>query len=293
MTVATSQVTVGDGRTVTVYEAGDPGGAAILFHHGTPSCGEPYAPHVRLAGEQGVRLVSYERAGYGDSSRDTGRDVAAVARDVAEITAALGIDRFATWGLSGGGPHALACAALLPAQVAAVASVGGVAPYGVDGLDWLKGMGEANVEEFGAALAGEATLRPALEEEAAAGRMSVAELVTAMRTLLSPPDVEALEGGLGAYILAGFGRALAHGVDGWLDDDLAFTRPWGFEPAEIGPPVLVVQGRQDLMVPTGHGDWLARRIPDAEAWFSDDEGHLTLFEPGPVRRINEWLLERL
>ncbi len=293
MAVTTTEVAVADGRTVNVYEAGDPAGAAVLFHHGTPSSGLPYAPHVRLAEEQGIRLVSHDRAGYGESSRDPGRDVAAVARDVAAITTELGIDRFATWGLSGGGPHALACAALLPERVAAVASVAGVAPYGVEGLDWLDGMGKANLEEFGASLAGEETLRPALEAEAGLGRTTVAELEAALSTLLSAPDVAALEDGIGAYLLSGFTTGLARGVDGWIDDDLAFTRPWGFEAAEIGPPVLVVQGRQDLMVPAGHGDWLANRIPGAEAWFSEDEGHLTLFQPRSVRRIHEWLLGRL
>ena len=293
MAVATTEVVVEGGRTLAVYEAGDPAGAPLLFHHGTPSIGMPYGPHVRLAEEQGIRLVSYDRAGYGASSRDPGRDVAAVAHDAAAVMDALGIDRFATWGFSGGGPHALACAALLPDRVAAVASVAGVGPYGVEGLDWLDGMGAANLQEFGAALAGEAALRPALEAEAAAGRTGAAELAAALRTLLSAPDAAALDDGVGEYLLSGFTRGLAGGVDGWLDDDLAFTRPWGFEPAEIGPPVLVVQGRQDLMVPSGHGSWLASRVPGAEAWFSDEEGHLTLLQESSARKIHAWLLERL
>ncbi len=200
MAVATTEVAAGGGRTLTVYESGDPAGAPILFHHGTPASGLPYEPHVRLVEEQGIRLVSYDRAGYGGSTRDRGRDVAAVAHDVATITAALGIDRFATWGWSGGGPHALACAALLPDRVAGACSLAGVAPYDAEGLDWLEGMGEGNVAKFGAALEGEATLRPALEAEALAGRTSSAELVAALRTILSAPDVAALEEGIGAPI---------------------------------------------------------------------------------------------
>lgn len=294
MRIETSTVETADGRSLTVYEAGEPAGAALLFHHGTPASGLPYEAHVRLAEEQGIRLVSYDRPGYRESSRDSGRDVAAAARDTAAIAAALAIDRFATWGLSGGGPHALACGALLPEQVMAVATVGCVAPYAAEGLDWLAGMGEANVQEFGASLEGEERLRPALEAEAAGLAVATTEeLVTSMRTLLSEPDVAAVEGELGAYLFTTFQRALSRGVDGWLDDDLAFTRPWGFEPAELGLPVLVVQGRQDFMVPGPHGDWLANRIPGAEAWFSEDEGHLTLFQPRSVRRIHEWLLERL
>ena len=291
---STTSIDVARGRSLTVYDAGDPAGAPILFHHGTPASGAPFAEHVRLAEEQGVRLLSYDRAGYGDSSRDPGRDVAAVADDGAALADSLGIERLATWGLSGGGPDALACAALAPDRFAAVASVGGVAPYGAEGLDWLAGMGEGNVAEFGAALAGEEVLRPALEAEASGlEASSTEELIVAMSTLLSPPDVEAVQGPLGEEILCSFTRGLSRGVDGWVDDDLAFARDWGFEPAEIEPPVLIVQGRQDLMVPGGHGDWLASRVPGAEAWFSADEGHLTLYQPTSVRRINAWLLEHL
>ncbi|MBA3348373.1 MAG: alpha/beta hydrolase [Actinobacteria bacterium] len=281
------------GRTLTVYDAGDPAGAPILFHHGTPSSGRPYEPHVRLAERQGVRLVSYDRAGYADSSRHAGRSVADVAVDIEHVADALGIERFATWGHSGGGPHALACAALLPGRVAAVATVAGVAPYGADGLDWLAGMGEANVEEFGASLAGEETLRPALEAEALGMRGVTGEqLVAAMRTIVSEVDVAVLRGPLGDHLAAGFGLALDRGVDGWVDDDLAFTLPWGFEVDAIATPALVVQGREDLMVPGGHGDWLAASIPGAEAWLTDGEGHLTLFETPSVERIHEWLLAR-
>jgi pimeloyl-ACP methyl ester carboxylesterase len=292
--VSTTSIEVARGRSLTVYEAGDPTGPAVLIHHGTPASGLPYSEHGRLAQEQGVRLVSYDRAGYGESTRDAGRDIAAVAGDSVAIADALAIERLVTWGLSGGGPHALACAALAPDRFAAVASVGGAAPFGVDGLDWLAGMGEANVSEFGAALAGEDVLRPALEAEAAGlAASSTEELIAAMSTLLSPPDVAAVQGPLGEYLRDSFTRGLARGVDGWVDDDLAFTRDWGFDPAALERPVLVVQGRQDLMVPGGHGDWLAARIPGTEGWFSDDEGHLTLFLSPSVRRIHDWLLERL
>ena len=295
MAVRQSTIETAGGRYLTLYDAGDPSGAPILFHHGTPSSGAPYEPHVRLAERQGVRLLSYDRAGYGDSSRHAGRSVGDVAGDVARIAEELGLERFATWGLSGGGPHALACAALLPNRVRAVASVAGVAPYGSEGLDWVAGMGEANVAEFGAALAGEEALRPALEAEAAgSARLSGAQFAEALRTLLSPPDAAVLEeSDLGDHLAAGFGRALARGVDGWLDDDLAFVRPWGFEPDDVLQPALVVQGRQDLMVPRTHGEWLAAAIPGAEPWFSEAEGHLTLFTPRSVEGIHDWLLARL
>lgn len=294
MAVRTSTIETAEGRSLVVYDAGDPAGAPILFHHGTPSSGFPSDELVRLAEEQGVRFLSYDRAGYGDSSRQAGRSVADVAGDVEAVADSLALGRFATWGLSGGGPHALACAALLPKRVAAAASAAGVAPYDAPGLDWLDGMGEGNVEEFGAALAGEETLRPALAAEAVGkARLTTAKLVEGMASILSEADVAALSGELGDYFVANFRRALANGTDGWIDDDLAFARPWGFDPGSIGVPVLVVQGHQDLMVPPAHGRWLAEAIPGVESRFEPTEGHLTLYRAPAVRRIHEWLLARL
>ncbi len=294
MAVQTRTIEAPGGRSLAVYEAGDPGGAPVLFHHGTPSSGVPWETHDRLGAAQGIRLVSYDRPGYGASTRAAGRAVADVAIDSEAIADALGLDRFATWGLSGGGPHALACAAGLPDRVAAVASVAGVAPYGVDGLDWLAGMGEGNIEEFGAALEGEAMLRPLLEQAAESHQTSVEELVESMSTLLSPPDLAAVRTELGAHLRHHVRRGARAGRRRLGRRRSRLRPPVGLRArARSAVPVLVVQGRQDLMVPGAHGDWLAARLPGAEAWFSEDEGHLTLWLPESVRRIHEWLLARL
>ena len=138
------------GRTLGVYEAGDPGGHPVLVHHGTPAHGALFAPWEDDARGKGIRLVGYDRPGYGASSPDPERSVASAAADAAAIADALGIDRFATWGVSGGGPHALACAALLGERVVAVASLAGIAPFDAPGLNWFAGMGESNLVEFGA-----------------------------------------------------------------------------------------------------------------------------------------------
>ena len=267
------ELTIGtaDGRSLTVYDAGDPAGRPILFHHGTPSSGMPFDQHVELAREQGARLLSYDRAGYGDSTRNPGRTVAAVVRDVRAIADALELERFATWGLSGGGPHALATAAGLPDRVVAVAAAASIAPPDRPELDLTEGMGEGNIVEFGLAQQGEEALRPALERDFA--------------------GLRELDGALGAHMLDSFRRSLARSVDGWVDDDLAFTRSWGFELESIQVPTLVVQGRQDLMVPWAHGEWLAHNLPSAEAWLREDEGHVTLFV-NVVPQIHEWLLGR-
>jgi pimeloyl-ACP methyl ester carboxylesterase len=276
-----------------MYDAGYPSGAPVVFHHGTPMSGRPFRPHVELADRLGLRLVSYDRAGYGDSTRDAGRSVADVAGDVSAVADALGFDRFATWGISGGGPHALACAALLPDRVAAVATIASVAPADADDLDFTAGMGEGNIAEFGLALEGEEALRPALEAEAAGlVGADLARFAEAFAPHLSDVDAAAVEGELGAYLLECTQTGLARGVDGWVDDDLAFRGPWGFDVDAIEAPALLVQGRQDLMVPFEHGEWLARRLPGCEARLFEDEGHLTPLL-SRSRELYEWLLARL
>ncbi len=282
-------VTLPDGRILVLHQTGAPDGVPVLTHHGTPESGTVYPPHAQDAAARGLRLISYDRAGYGGSTRDAGRDVAAVAADVAFALDAIGVGAFLTWGVSGGGPHALACAALLPDRVRAVASVAGVAPWDAEGLDPMEGMGEDNVEEFGLALQGEGRLRPLLE----AFRDSVltttpAELAEQMRSLLAPVDVRALSGDAGDHLHASMVAGLTPGVDGWLDDDLAFVRPWGFDLASIAVPTLVQQGGQDLMVPAAHGPWLAAHLAGSTPWFEPDEGHLSITLD--IGRVHAWLL---
>jgi pimeloyl-ACP methyl ester carboxylesterase len=266
-----------DGRALEVHEEGDPSGLPVIVHHGTPMAGLHYAPHVELAREQGIRLIGYDRPGYGGSARHRGRTVSDCVADVHAIADALGLERFASWGISGGGPHVLACAALCDARLTAVASLASVAPYGAEGLDWLAGMGEDNLIEFGKALEGEAALRPLTEEHAAAARdHGVDELVEAMRTLIGEADRAVLTGRFAEYFLACERHAFESGADGWIDDDLAFTLPWGFELTEIRVPVFLWQGSADLMVPFAHGQWLAARIPGVTAHLLDGEGHLSI-----------------
>ena len=279
MTERTHELSVSGSRTLLLREYGDPAGRPVFFHHGTPGCGRAYRPWTEAAQARGIRLIGYDRAGYGASDRDPGRDVAAVAGDIAAAADALGIGRFATYGASGGGPHTLACAALLADRVVAAVTFAGAAPHGEPDLDFMAGMGEDNIEEFGAALQGEDALRPLLEKFAAGMRETTPEqLADEMRTLLSPPDVAVLTGELAEHLHGSFLTATEQGVGGWLDDDLAFTRPWGFDVAAISIPVQVWQGGQDLMVPRSHGEWLGRHVPGADVHFPDEDGHLTVGE---------------
>jgi pimeloyl-ACP methyl ester carboxylesterase len=280
------------GRVLRVVETGDPDGFPVVIHHGTPGCAVPYAPHDDDAARRAIRLVAYDRPGYGGSLRHAGRSVADAANDVATIADALGFERFATWGISGGGPHALACAALLPDRVVAAASLASVAPFDAEGLDPLEGMGEQNVVEFQAVLEGEAALRPNHERDAAAfvagGPDGLRENLT---TLLSPVDRAALTGELAQSLYDSFAGAVAPGVDGWVDDDLAFVAPWGFDVGTIAVPLLLWQGVQDLFVPPAHGEWLAAHIPGVDVRMTDEDGHLTLFA-NRVPDVHAWLLER-
>jgi pimeloyl-ACP methyl ester carboxylesterase len=283
-------IATAEGRTLAVHSDGDPAGFPVVMHHGTPSSGLLYERHVELAHEQGIRLVGYDRPGYGGSAREPGRSVSDCAADVDAIADALRLDRFATWGISGGGPHALACAALCDRRLVAAASLAAVAPQDAEGLDWLAGMGDENHVEFGHAAAGEEQLRTYLAAEAEEIRAAGPDqLVAVMETLLGPEDRAVLSGAFAEYLLKADRHALADGVDGWVDDDLAFLAPWGFELSSIDRPVLLLHGDDDRFVPVAHGRWLADHIPGVEARIDAADGHLTLIERR-LREVNEWLL---
>jgi pimeloyl-ACP methyl ester carboxylesterase len=283
-------LTTPDGRVLAVSEGGAPDGTPVLVHHGTPGAGVFDPLWLDLATAQGIRLVTWDRAGYGGSSRRPGRDVAAAAQDAATVADDLGIGRFLTWGLSGGGPHALACGALLPDRVPAVAVLSGVGPYGVEGLDWLAGMGQDNIEEFGAALGGEPELRRYLDEACRAREVALTRgreaVLDDMATLLSAPDATYFREH--PWALDSMDRGLASGYDGWLDDDLAFTLPWGFDLGAITTKTLVLQGEQDVMVPAAHGRYLASAIPGAEFREYADGGHMTMLDH--LDEVHPWLL---
>jgi pimeloyl-ACP methyl ester carboxylesterase len=268
---------VDGGRIVEYVVEGPAGGRPLVMHHGTPGVAMTLAPVAQAAARHGLRFVTHSRPGYGDSTPQPGRRVADVADDVAALLDALGAQEFVTLGWSGGGPHALACAALLPDSCRAAAIVAGAAPYEAEGLDWLAGMGEENVAEFGAA----ATSREALDRflaEASAGLKDVQpdDIVAAFGDLVPAIDQAALRAGLADYVAGSFRAALSRGYDGWRDDDLAFLAPWGIDLASIRVPVSIWQGDLDRMVPRDHGRWLGKHIAGATTQLVPGEGHLSL-----------------
>ena len=253
-------------------------GRPVLLHHGTPGAAHPsYAPLDEVAIERGWRQIFYSRPGYAGSARHAGRTVADCVADVEAIVDELGIDRFHTIGGSGGGPHVLATAALLGDRVIAAASIAGVAPYVVEGLDWLAGMGQENIDEFTAALAGEGALREYLGGVRAEMLEATSEdIYKSLEGLLCDIDRATLTGDFADQVVLMTRAALAGGVEGWVDDDLAFSRPWGFELTSISVPVTVWQGALDQFVPAAHGDWLIEHVPTAQPKRLPDHGHLSI-----------------
>jgi pimeloyl-ACP methyl ester carboxylesterase len=276
-----------EGRVLEALVAGPDDALPLVFHTGTPSGLVSNPQLADAAAARGLRTVQYARPGYGGSTPQPGRLVADAAADVEKILERIGADEFVTAGWSGGGPHALACAALLPVRCLAAATIAGVAPYDSPGLDWMAGMAEENHEEFRAALAGEADLTTFLDGASGSLRdISAAGVADDLGGLVSETDKAALTGELADYLAAALRAAVTPGIDGWRDDDLAFTRDWGLSLDALGhaTPVAIWQGDQDRMVPETHGAWLAANIPLARARFRPGEGHLSL-----INRLGEIL----
>jgi pimeloyl-ACP methyl ester carboxylesterase len=278
--VTEADLRLSDGRTLHYYDtrADEPDTCVPVFwQHGTPNVGSPPEPLFPAAAESGLRWVSYDRPAYGGSSPHPGRDIASAAADVAAIADALGIGRFAVLGHSGGGPHALACGALLPERVIAAVSVSAPAPADAEGLDWFAGWSASGVTEQRAALAG----RAALEDYLPSAEFDP--------ETFTPADYAALEGAW-SWLAGVAGQAMAQGQAGMVDDLLAAARDWGFAPADITVPVLILHGAADRMVPCSHGQWLAAHCPTAEFRLASDAGHITVLDSAPAAL--EWLRDR-
>lgn len=277
--VTETDLALRDGRTLHVYDTGSgdgTSGLAVFWHQGTPSTGAPPEPLFAAAAERGIRWVSNDRPGCGGSTPNPGRTVASVAADVASVADALGIDRFAVMGDSGGGPHALACAAVLPGRVLATVCISGPAPFGAEGLDWFAGMTPSNVAEYRAA----ATGRAALEAYLASAAFDPAAFTAADHAAVF---------GAWSWLGAVAGQALKTDQGAIVDDDLAYVTAWGFDPGDISTPVLLVHGAQDRLVPSSHATWLAQRCRTAELWLRPDDGHVSILSSSVTAL--DWLRE--
>jgi pimeloyl-ACP methyl ester carboxylesterase len=263
--VKESDLLAADGRTLHAYDT-EQGDLVVFWHHGTPNIGLPPEPLF----EPGLRWVSYDRPRYGGSSAHPGRDIASSAADVEAVADALGIGSFVLLGHSGGGAHALACAALLPERVRAVASISAMAPYGADGLDWFAGMGPASEKTLRASASGRAAREAVVEGEP--------DFV--------PADWAALDG-TWSWFGQVVGPALAGDPAAPVDDDLAYVTPWGVDPASVTAKTLIMHGTDDRVIPAAHAEWLARHIPGAELRLAPGEGHISVLHH--AREAVAWL----
>lgn len=279
-----------DGRHLTVERLGDPHGRPVFLLHGTPGSRLGPAPRGMVLYQRRMQLIAFDRPGYGGSDRLPGRSVADVAQDVGAIADALGIERFAVAGRSGGAPHALACAALLPGRVTRAAALVTLAPRDAVGLDWFDGMAASNVREYTSASDDPDGLAARLIPRSAEIRKNPVRLLDQLFSDLTDSDRRVVnDAGVRAMLLRNYQEALRTSPYGWIDDALAFSRPWGFDPADIRSPIMLWHGVKDVFSPVGHSRWLARRIPGATAVLEPAAAHFDALHALP--RVLNWLLD--
>ena len=269
------QFKVKDGRELEILDNGITSDKAIIFHHGTPGHVSAWSSWLEDAASRGIRAISYSRAGYGTSDRNFGRSVLSNNTDISLLLDGKNFSNFVAIGWSGGGPHALANT-LLDSNVGAI-TLAGVGAYGVEDLDFLEGMAQENYDEFGASLQGEDVIQQWFIDNASAFKSAGgAEIREAFGGLISETDKKSMEGSFADVIAAAIRSGLAVSFDGWVDDDVAFTKPWGFDLSSINKPVKIWQGDQDFMVPHAHSHWVKKHISTAELTFIPGQGHVTL-----------------
>ena len=270
------KVGVADGRELEVVLLGPDDGVPVFAHHGTPGTAGLFGALVEVGAERNLRHVTYSRPGYGGSTRLPGRGVADCVTDVVAIADALGYDRFYSVGGSGGAPHSIACAALLPDRVISAAAIATPAPLDAEGLDWTAGMGEENVAEIDALRAGDHALEEFLKDEAAKMRAATsADIAAMLGDIVSDADRDVIIGEYADYLAEQCVESVASGLWGWFDDDLALFRDWGFELDQIGVPLAIWHGAEDRFVPVAHGRWVAERT-GARAELRAGAGHLSI-----------------
>jgi pimeloyl-ACP methyl ester carboxylesterase len=243
---------------------------------------------VENARRHTLRLIGHDRPGYGGSTPNPGRRIGDEAADVAAIADALGLDRFAVYGHSGGGAPALACAARLPDRVVAAASLAALAPYPAEGIDWFAGMAEMNATGFKLMLNDPSAWEGTLAGDAATMVSTTPEQMAAyLSSLMSDADHAGLTNELAVFLHRQAQEGFKPGIAGARDDSLATAKPWGFELSSIRIPLQLWHGKLDNFVPYSHAEWLSARLPRADLHIEPTDGHISISRKYPL--IHEWL----
>jgi len=272
--VATEIMQAADGRRIAVRVSGKPSGHPVFFFHGTPGSSMGPLPRTQVLYKMGIQAISFDRPGYGHSERLFSRTVADVVPDVVTIADRIGLERFAVVGRSGGGPHALACAAQLPDRVTRAAALVSLAPWGAAGLDWFNGMAGSNVDAFTTAASEPELLITRLVQSAAKIKENPASQFADLDTEMPEPDRRMMADiDIRRLLAENSKEAVRYGADGWIDDVLAFCSPWGFEVSDIRVPVELWAGEKDVFSPVTHTRWLGDRIPDALVQIRPESAH--------------------
>jgi pimeloyl-ACP methyl ester carboxylesterase len=279
-----------DGRRLAVEQFGAPHGRPVFLLHGTPGSRVGPVPRATVLYRLGIRLITFDRPGYGGSDRRVGRVVADIAGDVRQIADFLELPEFAVLGRSGGGPHALACAALLPGRISRAAALVALAPAHAEGLDWFAGMAAANTREYQAVRSQGRMVSARLRSIAARIQADPTRHIADLHDAMTQADRKVVaDPRLRRELLATYSEAFRASADGWIDDLLAFCAPWGFDPADIKIPTMLWHGADDTFAPAGHSRWLAARIPQAQLVVQPDAAHFSAYEVQP--KVLAWLTE--
>ena len=288
VTLPGTTVELPDRRKLAVRTSGSARGRPVFLLHGTPGSRLGQAPRSSLLTWMGIRLITFDRPGYGDSDRLPGRRIVDGAADVAAVADELGLKEFAVVGRSGGAPHAMACAALLPDRVIRTAVLVSLAPRNAAGLDWYAGMAPGNVRDYSSAHDGNVTLAPSLRARSRDIRKDPYRMVASLKEQMPDSDRRMVaDQGVRAMLQANFREAMrSPEAGGWIDDVAAFSQDWGFDPAAIPGPVLIWHGQDDVFCPVEHARWLAERIPRSELRIEQGAAHFGVLRYLP--QILQW-----
>ena len=278
----TTVMSAPDGRGLAVEEWGEPAGYPVFLLHGTPGSRLGPIPRSMVLYQLGIRLITFDRPGYGLSDRRIGRRVADIAADVGRIADFLQLEEFAVLGRSGGGPHALGCAALLPDLTRRVAVLVGLAPTQAEGLDWFEGMAASNTREYMAVRRQGKLISARLGTIADRIRANPMQHLAAIAADLTQSDRRVVsDAGIRRMLMETYAEAFRTSADGWIDDLLAFCSPWGFDLGDIVAPTMLWHGANDTFSPVGHSRWLAANIPTATVIVQSGTAHFGAFDVLP------------